>query len=253
MPLSFAHSKNRNFNLAAEIVKAVFPDYLESVDGAISEDLSLPAFIKGTYTRGSVDSPSGAEIKIKPINDTAFTSPNVIDTVMTMLHEIHHARSDTPIGRSNSRTGVMDLGDLRIGASQGIPQATDAFNTLLATLSQYNRIPSQDINRPFTSAQEFLAAAIPELDAQERNFPKTDQTESVYTVIQTSKKVNDWVQRNKMPERQSMMPPSESEGLFAFQKFRGVEITPDDVINFSSHPSIKEAVSFFKSLGRPTK
>mgnify|MGYP000588455846 CR=1 FL=1 len=99
MPVKFipSQSANRNYQLAVEIVKAQFPDYIASANVTVDPNSKLPTGFMGQYHVGAArGAKTPADIQISPKPDPTnmqgyFNTPAVMSTVGTLLHEITHA------------------------------------------------------------------------------------------------------------------------------------------------------------------
>lgn len=218
----------------------MFPDYISSANVRVDPNKSI-GWNTGEYNTGAargLQTRNDNQINVAPKGDARgwdqFTTPRVMDTLDTILHEIHHARSDTTAALTDSGGAQKKLGNLEVqllGRSK-VWETLDV-RSLIRKAANALEIPST-AGDARNSLEEILATVIPALDAKARgiNLPQLAAAETIKSI---DPKIAEWISKNVMPEQGSWKSEKEYNG-----KFSGVEIDRTDVERIKQSPVIRK-------------
>lgn len=193
MPVQFEPSpyQSKIYDAAVAVVKAKFPDYINSVDTKVTPTDRLPYAVQGNYNL------EDKNIQISAPKDiySGFTTDAVINVVGTILHEIHHARDF-------SKSGGQTSSDRSFAQVQGVNKENYVAKFMnLVNTGEKEYLPSmgKDTSQNFT---EFMATAVPTMDMKDRGI-QGQYLKNVENIIKQIPEIEDAIKANRYPEVQT--------------------------------------------------
>jgi len=203
MPIKFQNNtgvSSPNFDLAKAIMEARFPDVVARNNFTVDADFLR----EGLSGRTVIGGPDNNKITVNPWERPNNTTPNVIDLVATILHEITHAENNTPEARKtdyastySTNQGGRELSPGRIGSldyakSSGLK---DVENKTLDKAVKLN-FASQDKNNKSVGE---LNAEMQAITLMNSRGISTEMDDKVSEIMKDPAVAN-WVARNKYPQ-----------------------------------------------------